>query len=84
VRSQKTYFSLTLLVSILLGILLPLILGTKEFGTIALIFSSIWWIYKKYLLNLFGLYSPPARGEFVIPAQAGIQKTILDSVSSTE
>ena len=50
-RSQKTYFSLTLPVSILLGILLPLILGTKEFGTIALIFSSIWWIYKKYLLN---------------------------------
>jgi GxxExxY protein len=27
---------------------------------------------------------PAARGEFVIPAKAGIQKTILDSVSSTE
>jgi hypothetical protein len=36
------------------------------------------------LLNCLRVVFPAACGEFVIPAKAGIQKTRLDSVSSTE
>ena len=43
--SQKTYFSLTLLVSILPGIILPLALGVKDPTLIAITFSSVWFIY---------------------------------------
>ena len=44
-RSQKTYFSLTLLVSILLGIILPLALGVKDLTYIAIFFTSVWVLY---------------------------------------
>jgi hypothetical protein len=35
-------------------------------------------------IESLGVVFPAACGEFVIPAKAGIQKTRLDSVSSTE
>ena len=40
--------------------------------------------FQNGILKSLRVIFPAARGEFVIPAKAGIQKTILDSVSSTE
>jgi len=44
-KKQKTYLRLTLVLSVLFGIILPLVLGVKDLFTIAIIFTSIWWIY---------------------------------------
>jgi len=51
VRRQKTYSGLTLLISILLGILLPLGLGVKDPVYIAISFSLVWAIYFLILLG---------------------------------
>jgi hypothetical protein len=45
-KNPKTYFSLTLFISILFGILLPLALGVKAPTLIAISFCSIWFIYE--------------------------------------
>lgn len=42
---NKFYLKITLLVSILFGIILPLILGVKDPTLIAIFFSLIWFIY---------------------------------------
>ena len=39
------YFPLTLVISILVGILLPLALGVKNLTLLAIFFSSVWFIY---------------------------------------
>jgi hypothetical protein len=44
-RMQKTYFRLTLVISLFFGIILPLIVGVKDPTLLALFFSSIWFIY---------------------------------------
>ena len=44
-KRQKVHFGFTLLISILLGILLPLTLGVKDLYSIALIFTLILFIY---------------------------------------
>jgi len=51
VRRQKTYSGLTLLISILLGILLPLGLGVKDPVYIAISFTLVWAIYSLILLG---------------------------------
>jgi len=48
-KKQKYYFTLTLLTSILFGIILPLALGIKDPTLIAITFSSVWFIYSVYL-----------------------------------
>jgi len=48
---MKKYFLLTLVVSILLGIVLPLALGVKDPLYIAISFSSVWAIYSLILLG---------------------------------
>lgn len=50
-KKQKYYFTLTLLTSILFGVILPLALGVKGPVYIAISFSSVWAIYS---LILFG------------------------------
>ena len=45
IRNRKTYFKLTLLISILLGVLLPLAMGVIDPTLIAIFFSSIWFFY---------------------------------------
>jgi len=45
VKKQKNYIRLTLLISILLGIILPLILGVKDPTYIAIFFSFVWVLY---------------------------------------
>jgi hypothetical protein len=49
-KKQKTYLILTLLGSILFGIVLPVALGVKDLTLIAICFSSIWVIYTVLLL----------------------------------
>jgi hypothetical protein len=44
-KKQNTYFIPTLLVSILFGIVLPLVLGVKDFRLIALLSTLAWKIY---------------------------------------
>ncbi len=44
-KMQKTYFRLTLVISLLFGIILPLIVGVKNPTLLAIFFSSIWFIY---------------------------------------
>jgi len=51
VKSLNKYFWVTLVVSILAGIILPIALGVKDPVYIAISFSSVWAIYS---LILFG------------------------------
>ena len=53
-KIHRYYFRTTLLISILLGIALPLALGVKDPTYIAISFSSVWGIYSLILLgNIF-------------------------------
>jgi len=49
-ENQKTYLILTLVMSILSGIILPLALGVKDLTLVSLCFSSVWFIYVVLLL----------------------------------
>jgi hypothetical protein len=44
-RRRRTYLGLTLVISILLGIILPFLLGAKDPMLIAILFSWVWLIY---------------------------------------
>ena len=44
-KKQKYYFTLTLLTSIVFGIILPLALGVRGFTEIAIFFTFVWFIY---------------------------------------
>ena len=44
-KNQKYYFPLTLLTSILIGIILPLALGVNDPIYIAIFFTSVWVLY---------------------------------------
>jgi uncharacterized membrane protein len=58
VRKPKHYFSLTLIISILLGIIPPLVLGVKDPMLIATTFSMVWMIYAIILLVAVFLIKP--------------------------
>lgn len=60
-KKQRTYFTPTLLVSILFGIALPLVVGVKDFKLIALFFTFVWLIYAVGLLILTFLVRPGLR-----------------------
>ncbi len=49
-RRHKIYLRITLLISILLGIILPLALGVKDPTLIAISFCFIWFIYAVMIL----------------------------------
>jgi hypothetical protein len=51
VKSLNKYFWVTLVVSILAGIILPLALGVKDLTYMAIFFSSVWAIYSLILLG---------------------------------
>ena len=57
-RKQKYHFPLTLITSILFGILLPLVLGVKDPMLIATAFSMVWVIYAIVLLVTVFLVKP--------------------------
>ena len=57
-RKQKYYLSLTLIISVLLGIILPLALGVKNPMLIATTFSMVWVIYAIVLLVTVFLVKP--------------------------
>jgi hypothetical protein len=44
-EKQKYFFTLTLLTSIVFGIILPLALGVRGFTPIAIFFTFVWFIY---------------------------------------
>jgi len=49
-KKQRHFFSLTLVISILLGIILPLTLGVKDLTLFAISFSLVWFIYVVVLV----------------------------------
>ena len=55
---MKKYLLLTLVISILVGIILPLALGVKDLTLIAICFSSVWFIYAVLLLITTFLIKP--------------------------
>ncbi len=57
-NKQKYFLSLTFVISILLGILLPLALGGKNPMLIATTFSMVWVIYAIMLLVTVFLIKP--------------------------
>jgi uncharacterized membrane protein len=57
-RGQNLYFGLTLIISILLGIILPLLLGVKNPMLIATIFSMVWVLYAIILFVTVFLIKP--------------------------
>lgn len=60
-KSQKIYFTLTLIASALFGIVLPLALGIKDLTMIATVFSSIWFIYAMIMYIIVFLIKPGLR-----------------------
>ena len=57
-RKHNIHFKLTLIISILLGILLPLLLGVKNPMLIATAFSMVWVVYAIILLVTVFLIKP--------------------------
>ena len=57
-EQQKGCLKLTLHISILFGIILPLTLGVKNLTLIAICFSSVWVIYAALLLITTFLIKP--------------------------
>ena len=57
-RKQRSYFRLTLVISILVGIILPLALGVKDPMLIATTFSMVWVLYAIILLVVVFLIRP--------------------------
>jgi threonine/homoserine/homoserine lactone efflux protein len=43
--TRRTYLGLTFFVSILLAIILPLTAGSKDIYWMAIIFTSVWFVY---------------------------------------
>ena len=60
-RKQKYHFAPTLIISILLGIILPLVLGVKDPMLIATTFSMVWVLYVIILLVTVFLIRPGLR-----------------------
>jgi hypothetical protein len=58
-KKQRTYPRLTLVLSVLFGIILPLVLGVKDLFIISLIFTSIWFVYAVATWAK-GFFSPKA------------------------
>ena len=53
-RRQRNFIKLTLVVSILAGILFPLALGVKDSTLIVITFCSVWFIYAIiFFVNTF-------------------------------
>ena len=50
-KRRKNYIRFTLLISILFGIIFPLVLGVKDATYLAIFFSSVWVIYTLILLG---------------------------------
>jgi heme/copper-type cytochrome/quinol oxidase subunit 2 len=55
VRSQRLYFRLTLVISVLVGIILPLAIGVKDPILLAIFFSLVWFIYAVILVIVYFL-----------------------------
>jgi hypothetical protein len=60
---MKRYLILTLVISILVGITLPLALGVRDPTLIAICFSSVWFLYAVLVLIAF-LIKPGLRIKF--------------------
>lgn len=60
-KKQPGYFMLTLKISILVGIILPLALGVKDLTLIAITFCFIWFLYAFPLLISTLLIKPDLR-----------------------
>ncbi len=60
-RGSKTHFRLALIISILFGIVLPLVLGVKDVRLFAVFFTFIWLIYAIGLFVLTFLVRPGLR-----------------------
>jgi uncharacterized membrane protein len=57
-KKRKTYLSLTVILSVFFGIILPLVLGVKDPMLIATTFSMVWVIYAIILLVTVFLIRP--------------------------
>ena len=55
---MKKYFTLTLVISILAGIIVSLALGVKDLTLIAISFCSVWFVYAVILLIVPFLVEP--------------------------
>jgi hypothetical protein len=55
---MKKYLILTLLISILIGVILPLVLGAKDPTLIAIAFSLVWFFYAVVLFLITFLIKP--------------------------
>ena len=60
-KKQKTYLIVTLLVSILFGIVLPVVLGVRDLTLIAITFSLVWFLYAVLLLITTFMVKPGLR-----------------------
>lgn len=54
-RRERTYLRLTLVISIMLGIILPLALGVKDASLFGIFFSLVWFSYAVVLVIVYFL-----------------------------
>lgn len=57
-KKRKTYLLLTVILSVLFGIILPIALGVKDPTLIAITFSSVWFIYTVIMFIIVFLIKP--------------------------
>ena len=57
-KKPKDYFRLTLVISVLFGIILPLAMGIRDLYSIALIFTLIWFVYVVLIFVVTFLIKP--------------------------
>ena len=57
-KKRKTYLQLTVIMSVLFGIILPLALGIKDPTLIAITFSSVWFLYGVIMFIMVFLVKP--------------------------
>jgi hypothetical protein len=57
-KKRKTYLLLTVILSVLFGIILPLVFGVKDPTLIAITFSSVWFLYIVVMMVVVFLLRP--------------------------
>jgi CBS domain containing-hemolysin-like protein len=70
-KKQKTYLRLTLVLSVLFGIILPLALGVKDPTLIAITFSFVWFVY----VAIFLIYT------FLIAGRRNLKKRLEELIN---
>jgi hypothetical protein len=69
--TPKRLFMLTWIISVLVGIILPLVIGVKDPLLIAYIFASVWFIYALIMLVII----------FLVEGRRNLKKRLKEEIT---